>query len=66
MNRVLVILGLALVAAGLTWPALLRLPWFRLPGDLVIDRPGFRLFLPLTTMLLLSAVLSLIAWLSRR
>jgi hypothetical protein len=37
-----------------------------LPGDIVIDRPGFKFFFPITTMLIVSAVLSLIAWLMRR
>jgi hypothetical protein len=66
MNRLLVLLGAALILAGLAWPVLKRLPLFRLPGDLVIDRPGLRFYFPLTTMLLLSAVISLIAWLLRR
>jgi hypothetical protein len=66
MNRLLVIAGIALVIAGLAWPALKHLPLFRLPGDLVIERPGLRLIFPLTTMLLLSAVLTLVAWLLRR
>ncbi len=29
---------------------------FRLPGDFVIDRPGFKFFFPLTTMLIVSLV----------
>ena len=66
MNRLLVILGSLLILAGLAWPVLRRLPLFRLPGDIVIDRPGFKFFFPLTTMLLVSAVLSLLAWLLRR
>lgn len=66
VNRLLIVLGGALILAGLAWPALRRLPLFRLPGDIVIDRPGLRLFFPLTTMLLLSALVSLIAWLLRR
>ena len=66
MNRLLIVLGGALLLAGLAWPALKRLPLLRLPGDIVIDRPGLRLFFPLTTMLLLSVVASLIAWLLRR
>jgi len=66
MNRLLIILGTVLILAGLAWPLLKRLPLFRLPGDIVIDRPGFKFFLPLTTMLLVSAVLSLLAWLLRR
>ena len=43
-----------------------RLPLFRLPGDIVIDRPGFRFFFPITTMLIISIVISVIAWLFRR
>ena len=66
MNRLLVILGSLLILAGLAWPVLRRVPLFRLPGDIVIDRPGFKFFFPLTTMLLVSAVLSLLAWLLRR
>jgi hypothetical protein len=39
---------------------------FHLPGDIVIDRPGFKFFFPITTMLIVSVVLSIIAWLARR
>ena len=66
MNRVLVGLGAVLMAIGLLWPWLKRLHLFHLPGDIVIDRPGFKFFLPITTMLILSAVLSIVAWLMRR
>ncbi|TLY76103.1 MAG: DUF2905 domain-containing protein [Gammaproteobacteria bacterium] len=66
MNRLLVILGSLLILAGLAWPVLRRVRLFRLPGDIVIERPGFKFFFPLTTMLLVSAVLSLLAWLLRR
>ena len=66
MNRALVIVGVAFIVAGLAWPALKRVPLFRLPGDFVLDRPELKLFFPLTTMLLLSVVVSLIMWLWRR
>ena len=66
MNRLLVALGAALVVAGLLWPCLKRTHLFHLPGDIVIDRPGFKFFFPITTMLIVSAVVSLIAWLMRR
>jgi hypothetical protein len=39
---------------------------FQLPGDILIDRPGFKFIFPITTMLIVSAVLSLLAWLMRR
>ena len=66
MNRLLVVLGACLIVLGLTWPWVTRLPLFRLPGDVVVDRPGLRFFFPLTTMLLISAVISLIAWIVRK
>jgi hypothetical protein len=66
MNRLLVALGAALVVAGLLWPWLKRMHLFHLPGDIVIDRPGFKFFFPITTMLIVSVVLSIIAWLTRR
>jgi Protein of unknown function (DUF2905) len=66
MNRLLVTLGVALIALGLGWSWVKRLPLFRLPGDIVIDRPGLRFFFPLTTLLLISAVISMIAWILRR
>lgn len=66
MNRFLVILGTAIILIGIAWPWLRRLPLFRLPGDIVVDRPGFKFFFPITTMLLVSLVISLIAWLMKR
>jgi len=66
MQRLLLIAGGVLVAAGLLWPWLSRLPFGRLPGDLMIDRPGFRFFAPFTTMLVISIVISLLLWLFRR
>jgi Protein of unknown function (DUF2905) len=66
MNRLLLALGIVFVSAGLLWPWLKRLHLFHLPGDIFIDRPGFKFMLPITTMLILSAVLSVLAWLMRR
>jgi hypothetical protein len=66
MQRVLIVLGLVILAAGLLWPWLSRLPLGKLPGDIVVDRPGFRLFAPFTTMIIVSVILSLIVWLLRR
>ena len=66
MNRLFITLGAGLIFVGLAWSWLKRMPLFRLPGDIVIDRPGFKLFFPLTTMLLISAAISVVAWLLRR
>jgi len=66
MNRTLIALGVSLIVLGLAWPWLKRVPLFRLPGDIVIERPGVKFFFPLTTMLLISALISLIAWILRK
>jgi hypothetical protein len=66
VNRLLIALGVLLVALGLAWPWARRWPLFHLPGDIVVDRPGLRFFFPITTMLLLSALLTLITWIVRR
>jgi uncharacterized membrane-anchored protein len=66
MTRILVAAGILLIAVGFFWPWLAKLPLGRLPGDLVIHRDGFRIYLPLTTSVLISAVLSLLFWLFRR
>jgi hypothetical protein len=51
---------------GLLWPWITKLGLGRLPGDLRIDKPGFTLYAPFTTMIILSVVLSLVIWLLRR
>jgi len=66
MNRTLIIIGGLILLAGVFWKPLSALPLFRLPGDIVVDRPGVKFFFPITTMLLVSAVVSLILWLFRR
>jgi hypothetical protein len=66
MQRTLIVAGLALLCIGIAWPWLSRLPLGRLPGDIIVDRPDFKLYVPITTMLLLSALVSLLLWLFRR
>jgi Protein of unknown function (DUF2905) len=66
LRRTLIIIGLVVVLIGVAWPWLSKLPLGRLPGDIVVDRPGFRFFLPVTTMIIVSVVLSLILWLLRK
>jgi hypothetical protein len=66
MRRLLIAMGLLIAAIGLLRPWLSKLPLGRLPGDIVIDRPGLKVFSPFTTMIVLSLLLSLILWLWRR
>jgi hypothetical protein len=66
MRRALLVAGALLFCVGLLWPWISKLPLGRLPGDLVIDRPGLRFYAPLTTMAILSLILSLLLWLFRK
>ena len=61
MGRVLVVLGIVLVLLGLVLQVAPQIPWLgRLPGDIRIERPGLRVYAPLTTSLLLSLVVTLV------
>lgn len=60
MRTLIIVAAVALLLIGLFWPVLGKVPLFRLPGDLVIERPGVRIYLPLTSMLLLSLLMMLL------
>jgi hypothetical protein len=66
MGKALIFLGLALVVLGLVWLAGERLGLGRLPGDIVIEREGMRIYIPLMTCLIVSVDLSLLLWLFSR
>ena len=56
---VLVIVGLLAWAGWLSW-------FGRLPGDIRVERPGVRVYVPITSMLLVSVLLSVVAAVVRR
>jgi hypothetical protein len=60
MQKLWIVIGLALVALGLFWPWLSTLGLGRLPGDIVIEREGFSFYFPITTLIIISIVLALI------
>ncbi|NWH09461.1 MAG: DUF2905 domain-containing protein [Alphaproteobacteria bacterium] len=66
VQRLLILFGAILLVAGLAWPFLSRLGLGRLPGDIVIERDGFAIYIPIVTSLLISVGLSLLFWLFRR
>ena len=66
MQRTLIIIGIVMLFIGFLWPWLGKIPLGRLPGDIVIDRPGFRFYFPVTTMIVISLVISLIMWFFRK
>ena len=78
LGKLLIAVGLAIVAAGGILLLLDRVPGFshllgwvgKLPGDISIKRDNFSLFFPLGTGILLSVLLSLVlyllSWILRR
>ncbi|MEO8597882.1 MAG: DUF2905 domain-containing protein [Candidatus Solibacter sp.] len=68
LGRMLIMLGLVLVAAGVivTLAGRSPIPFGRLPGDIRIDGKNSSFYFPLTTCLILSAAASLVMWLLRR
>ena len=66
IGRFLIVAGVVLVVVGFAWPFLGRIGLGRLPGDIAIEREGFRLYIPITTCLLVSAVLTIGFWLFRK
>ena len=66
MQRPLIVLGVLIALIGVAWPWLSKLPLGRLPGDILIERPGFKFFFPLTTMVIVSIVISLLLMIFRK
>jgi hypothetical protein len=62
LGKAIVGIGALVVVIGLViWFAGDKLNWFgRLPGDIRIERPGFSCFFPITTMIIVSLVLSIL------
>jgi hypothetical protein len=66
VRTIFLVAGGVLIVIGLLWPWIGRLGLGRLPGDIVIERENIRVYIPIVTTLLLSALASLILWLFRR
>jgi hypothetical protein len=62
MGRLLVIVGAALVVAGLAWPFLSRLGLGRLPGDIAVQGEHGGFYFPIVTCIVISVLLSLVLW----
>lgn len=67
LGKMLILAGLVLVAAGVLVLLAGKIPFLgRLPGDIVIRRPGFTFYFPLGTSILISLLLSFLLWLFHR
>jgi len=62
LGKVIFGIGIILVVIGLgLWFLGDRLDWFgHLPGDIRVERPNFRFYAPITTMIIISIILSIL------
>lgn len=68
MGKLLILIGLFTLIIGLLIEfTAFNLDWFgKIPGDIRIEKPGFSLYIPLGSMLLVSVLFSLILWIVRK
>jgi hypothetical protein len=59
LGAVVIVVGLLIMSGGLSW-------FGRLPGDIRIERDGISVYVPITSMIVVSVVLSLLSWILRR
>jgi hypothetical protein len=52
--RYIIITGIIVLVVGILWPWIIKLPLGKLPGDIVIAKPRFKICIPIATMLLIS------------
>ncbi|PYI54505.1 DUF2905 domain-containing protein [Paenibacillus flagellatus] len=64
--KIMIVSGIALVAIGLVWMLVGRfVPLGKLPGDIAIEKGSFKFYFPVATCVIVSAALSLIAFVVR-
>jgi len=66
MQKILITLGIVLLSAGIFWKWIGKIPFFRLPGDIIIENDSFKFYFPIVTMILISALVSLIFWIIKK
>jgi hypothetical protein len=69
IGRYLILLGIVIVLLGVLFLLAGKFPGLRigrLPGDIYIQRDGWRFYFPLMTSILLSIILSFVLWLISR
>ncbi len=66
MQKTIIVLGIILIVIGLAWPWFSKIPIGRLPGDIIINKPQMKIYFPVTTMIILSILISIILWLFKK
>ena len=66
LRKILITIGAGLIILGIFLPLLPKIPLFHLPGDIIIEKPNFKFYMPITSMIIISIVISLILWLIKK
>ena len=67
LGKTLIIIGVVAIGIGALLMLSGKIPWLgRLPGDISIKNENFSFYFPLTTCIIISAVISLLLWLFRK
>lgn len=68
IGKYLVVAGMILLIAGvLIYFFHDKMQWIgRLPGDIRVEKPNFKFYFPITTMILASILISLLLWVFRK
>jgi len=60
MGKIFIVIGIVFILVGLFLTFFKNFPLFHLPGDIVIEKENFSFYFPITSMILISVILSLI------
>lgn len=66
IQKYLIVIGLIIVFIGLFFPFISKIPLFRLPGDIVIEKPNFKFYFPIVSMIIISVILSIVFWIIKK
>ena len=66
IRRALILAGAVLIAIGVLWPWLRALNLGRLPGDILVNRPGLQIYFPIATCVVISVLFTLLFWIFRK
>ncbi|MDX1628509.1 MAG: DUF2905 domain-containing protein [Fulvivirga sp.] len=63
MGKLLIFVGIILIILGVILYSDIKIPYLgKLPGDIVIKKEGFTMYIPITTSILLSILLTVILY----
>ncbi|MCE5333901.1 MAG: DUF2905 domain-containing protein [Desulfobacteraceae bacterium] len=66
MQKLLIVIGIVILIVGLAWPWIGKIPLGHLPGDIVINRPSIKVYIPVTSMVVVSVIISFLLWFFRK